>query len=774
MKRSSRGLAAGAIVFFLRSVASALPRETSTHSSEARPLLPSVPWSRWDALAIAIVILTAIAAARWLWEPGLPNQNDLLMSVYRITEMEDAWKQGVFYPRYGLNLNFGYGGLLFNFYPPLVSYVGLALRGLGIGIVETTKLILTLELVVGGAGLFVYARRLLGTRLAATVAGVLYVLSPYVLTVLYERGAMAEGLALALLPWLFWAMHSLLSSGRRRDLVIASALVAAVVMAHNITAFFVVPGVAIYVTALALIQRRARALLPVIGAFALGLGISAYYWLPAMGEIGDTRADEYMLSGAIALRNYVAPILNVVQRDWVHMYTGDFRFALSLWQFILGVAGIVVLFFHRHAQRLALSLLAIAWVIILLLQADFSLGFWEGVPMIRFIQFPWRLFGPASLCVALLGGYLFTLRPLQGKLGWVIAAILGVVLFLLSTGNLRPEKLPLWYAVDDAGVNQADLWERGRQGYPLFSDYAPVGQRLDSAGLTRPRPEEEHSLLPATPLPSQMTLVEHSPLHYVFDVVAEQPWTLRLHHMYFPGWKVTAGAQSVPVTASGVVGVVTAEMPAGTYRVIAEFGNSQLRAVGNMISILSVGLWLALLFPLRKRWQTGVLALILAILIQGGITLLQGPLRPVEKPTAFPATMQDEVRMLAFDVPQTEVCAGDTLPVTMYWQIGETPAVNYKLFLHLAREDDSGVVAQVDTEPLEGFTPMTRWESGEVVRDIVPFPIDAATPPGRYRLLAGLYDPETVHNLIVTSAPNVLPGDRLFLTEIDVCAAGGH
>lgn len=733
-----------------------------------------MPWRGWDALALLLVLLTAIAATRWLWERGLPNQNDLLMSVYRITEMEDAWKQGVFYPRYGLNLNFGYGALLFNFYPPLVSFVGLALRALGIGIVDATKLILTLELVVGGIGVFVYARRLLGTRLAATVAGVLYVLSPYVLTVLYERGAMAEGLALAILPWLFWAAHSLLSSGRRRDLLMTSALVAAMVMAHNITAFFVVPGVAIYITALALIQRRARALLPVAGAVALGLGLAAYYWLPAMGEIGATRADEYMLSGAIALRNYVAPIQNVIQREWVHAYTGDFRFALSLWQFLLGIAGVVTLYFHRHPQRLALALLALAWGVILLLQADFSLGFWEGMPMIRFIQFPWRLFGPASLCVAMLGGFVFTLRPLEGKVGWGVATALAVLLFVLSTGNLRPEKLPLWYAVDNDGVNLADLWERGRTGYPLFSDYAPTGQRLDSAGLTRPRPVEENSLLPATALPAQMTIVEHSPLRYVFDVVADQPWTLRLHHMYFPGWKVTAGEQDAPTSASGVVGVVTAEMPAGSYRAVAEFGDSRLRALGNLITILALGLWFALLIPFRRTWQTLATALVFAILIRGGIALLQGPLRPVDKPAAFLATMEDEVRLLAFDVPKDPVCAGETLPVTLYWQLGETPAVNYKLFLHLAKEDDSGVVAQVDVEPFGGFTPMTRWESGEVVLDTVPFPLDAAVAPGRYRLLAGLYNPETVQNLRVTSAPNVLPGDRLFLSEIDVCAPDGR
>ncbi len=464
-----------------------LPLVTTQTPALTPSSLPNRPWRRADWLALLLVIGAAVAAARWLWQAGLPNQIDLLMSVYRITELQDAWQQGIFFPRWGLNLNFGYGALLFNFYPPLVSYVGLALRELGFGLLTTTKLILTLQLVAGGVGVYVYACRLLGGVLPAAVAGALYALSPYFLTVLYERGAMAEGMALALLPWLFWAAHSLLASGRRRDLLLTAALVAAMMMAHNITALFVVPGVALYVALLALIERRLRALLPVAGAFALGLGLAAYYWLPAITEIGATRADEYMLSGGIALRNFVVPLGQIVQRTPVHLYAGDSRFAFALWPFVVGLLGTLALLVRRPG-RAPLALLAAAWAVILLLQANFSLPLWEGAPLIRFIQFPWRLYGPASLCVALLGGSLFTLRPLRGRWGWAVAVAGTLALFLLSTQNLRPALLPFWYDVDEAGINQADLWQRGRDGFPLFSDYAPATQRLVSKGIPLSRP----------------------------------------------------------------------------------------------------------------------------------------------------------------------------------------------------------------------------------------------------------------------------------------------
>lgn len=733
--------------------------------------LPSLAWTRTDILGLFVVSALALAAARWLWLPGLPNKNDMLQSIQRIAELQDAWREGLYYPRIGPNLMYGYGALLFNFYPPLVSFAGLVLRSLGLGWIETGKALITLELVLGGVGVYVYARRLLGTRLAATVAGALYALAPYLLLVHYERGALAEGMALALLPWLFWSAHSLYASGThsRRDLIITAMLVAAMMLAHNITALFVVPGVALYLVILAALERRLRALIPAAAAFALGLALAAFYWLPALGEIDQTRASETMLRGSAALYRALIPLQAIYQRTPRVEYAGDWRFRLALWPFVIGVLGTAALFLPGKRPRAPLALLAVALWLIVLLQAPFSQVIWESISVIRYVQFSWRLFGPAAFCIALLGGSLFTLPRFGGRIGWVIAAVALAGIFVMSTANLRPERLPNWVQVDDSSITREAMWERGRNGYPLFQDYMPVGQRLGSAGLAQARSGNKKTLLPATPLPEHLALVEHSPLRYVLDVHAGQPWTLRLNQLFFPGWRVAVDGAPVPTSASGLAGVVTAELPAGTYRVTAWFGDTPLRAAAAAISLLALGLWLALLLPLRRWWTVTLAALALALLLRALIAVAQGPLRPVERPTAYRAQFDDGVRLLAYSVPEQSVCAGDSLQMHLYWQVDHTPARDDKLFLHLTPLDDSGVVAQHDSTTFSGFSPMTVWEPGEIVRDEQTLAIDASVAPGRYRLLAGLYDPDTVQNLRVLDAPTVLPGDRLLLTEIDVC-----
>ena len=54
------------------------------------------------------------------------------------------------------------------------------------------------------------------------------------------------------------------------------------------------------------------------------------------------------------------------------------------------------------------------------------------------------------------------------------------------------------------------------------------------------------------------------------------------------------------------------------------------------------------------------------------------------------------------------------------------------------------------------------WSSGERVRQDVPLALDAATPPGRYRLLLVVYDP-------ASGAPRPVAGQQaLLLGEIEV------
>jgi hypothetical protein len=82
---------------------------------------------------------------------------------------------------------------------------------------------------------------------------------------------------------------------------------------------------------------------------------------------------------------------------------------------------------------------------------------------------------------------------------------------------------------------------------------------------------------------------------------------------------------------------------------------------------------------------------------------------------------------------------GEVLRLTLYWQALQNVTGHYKVFLHVV--DESGhIVAQQDEEPAAGEAPTQSWLAGEVVTDMHVLNLP---PGGPYRLVTGLYDPDT-------------------------------
>ena len=73
------------------------------------------PWSKWDLLNIAILFLGTIAVVWRLWQPGVRNDADMLIGVYRVFALDRSVHQHVFWPRLALDIFCGHGGALFLF-----------------------------------------------------------------------------------------------------------------------------------------------------------------------------------------------------------------------------------------------------------------------------------------------------------------------------------------------------------------------------------------------------------------------------------------------------------------------------------------------------------------------------------------------------------------------------------------------------------------------------------------------------------------------------------
>lgn len=137
-----------------------------------------------------------------------------------------------------------------------------------------------------------------------------------------------------------------------------------------------------------------------------------------------------------------------------------------------------------------------------------------------------------------------------------------------------------------------------------------------------------------------------------------------------------------------------------------------------------------------------------------------------DQPPAFSASVNAQVGeaiwLREFAIWTPEVVPGEVVQVRLTWEATRPLDRRYKVSLQLLGPGDR-LVAQRDTEPVGGDRPTTSWQPGERIEDNYGILVPLATPPGAYRLIAAVYDPDTGQRLPVQQ-----DGDRSDRVELPV------
>jgi len=123
----------------------------------------------------------------------------------------------------------------------------------------------------------------------------------------------------------------------------------------------------------------------------------------------------------------------------------------------------------------------------------------------------------------------------------------------------------------------------------------------------------------------------------------------------------------------------------------------------------------------------------------------------------------DSLALRGFALEPDSLAPGQTLRLKVYWQTETALAEDYPVFTQLL-DRNGALVASFDSQPLGGHLPTSQWPAQEIVTDMVGLPLPSILPPGRYRLITGMYLLETLERLPAAN------GDRDFLslTTIDI------
>jgi hypothetical protein len=107
-----------------------------------------------------------------------------------------------------------------------------------------------------------------------------------------------------------------------------------------------------------------------------------------------------------------------------------------------------------------------------------------------------------------------------------------------------------------------------------------------------------------------------------------------------------------------------------------------------------------------------------------------------------------QITLLGYTLAEDSVESGRMVRLTLFWQAHEPVPERYAVFAHVLNEEGQ-LVAQQDGEPLGGSRPTNTWSEGDLIADRVGIPIPPEVPRGSYRLVVGMYRPDSGERLSV-------------------------
>lgn len=279
---------------------------------------------------------------------------------------------GHLYPRWLPGSFGGLGAPVFYYYPPAAFYLT-AVFGLA-GIATYTSVILAfgVSFWLSGVGAYILFRQL-GYR--PLVGALLFVLAPYHVLDFTLRGALAESVAIALLPFLAIGLKRIADG---KGWLFAALFYALMILAH--LPFALLASIFL-IAPFAIVQRRRR--LPTGIAVSLGAGLAAIYLVPAI-MLASFRDEAQLYNEPRLLPSY-----------W-SLYAGhwDDNFFVGIHIVIASIAIPAALFAIRHRD----ARLAYAGAICAL-AAGLVPIFWS-LPLIDKVQFSFRALPFAELALA--------------------------------------------------------------------------------------------------------------------------------------------------------------------------------------------------------------------------------------------------------------------------------------------------------------------------------------------------------------------------------------
>ncbi|MEO8581147.1 MAG: hypothetical protein ABI425_01045 [Patescibacteria group bacterium] len=522
----------------------------------------------------------------------------------RVIEMFRGFQDGQIPVRWSQNFGFGYGMPTFLFYAPFPYIVGAAIYWFSQDLVFSLRIIWALPTIFSFLGMYLFTKKYLG-KWGALIAAVSFTLAPYRAVDLYVRGAIGEVWGIAFFPWLLIAVDDWFDNPRLIDPKL-SLLTGLLLITHNLMAMFFLPVLVVYGLLKLIVGKKIhfKILLLFFIQILIGIGISAFFILPALVEQNETQIQSRILSGYFSYVQHFVYIRQFFQENW--KYGGsvwgpfdDISFFLGYGQLMGGVLlGIVTLYWlvrkstqlkrpihflkrllDDNRELLPITILAtVFFPVSLFLCVQKSEFFWKLSTLLQAAQFPWRFLSLTVFSLAILNGLIFRfVLPKYAKP--VLFFTLFIVLVIPSFKYFRPER----FLDESIGSYYTDAHLIRFKMSETWPDFLPINFNGDIT------PTDERFTLPVGSNPKEVEVLIDRTSQLALQTHFAAPALVTLNIADFPGWTVFIDGQEVTTTQNRD-GLLQLTVPIGEHLLSAELERTPIRLIADIITVCSLSI----------------------------------------------------------------------------------------------------------------------------------------------------------------------------------------
>ncbi len=455
----------------------------------------------------------------------------------------DSISQGNPFPNWVFAENNGYGAVTIRFYPPLIGYTLAIFRYLTGDWQFALFSAFTFWSFIGGLGVYIWSRELLGKRWQAFAAALIFMLAPYHLAQFYLSFMFGEFVAISIMPFAFFFAKKLCERNRLTDVLGFSAAASLLILSNLpqmvIAAVSLGLYASLYLNKPDFVRQAAR----FAAAALLALAATSFYWVRMISEMYFINVSQPNTDPDYDYRNHF--LLSTFQIDQKEIWFVTLMVMISVFLvfFALALSGKFKSAWHNPDIRKVIILGGFSF----LMMIPVSRLVWDHVELLQKVQFPWRFFTILTLAASILIAYSldFINRSNLVKKRPLILLLTGALLIYAAFSIKQVALGAVFYDLPTFNKMRSDA-ERG-EGLP---HWLPTWVNKTTF--------EKEPKISANGREVAVTVWENE--NREFSVAAGKSGRLRVPLIYYPHWKATINGLSAEVL-KGADGSVNLQLP---------------------------------------------------------------------------------------------------------------------------------------------------------------------------------------------------------------------